>query len=191
MANYSYTTGVSSEPITYSTAKDFLRLNDDSEQTFVTTLIKVAREIIEGQTWRPVIEQEWVLSLDKSELNTLIRNINKAPVISVDSVTYYDTNNTLQTLSTSEWEADVNGNPARFRLKSVPECYDRMGALNINFTCGYTTVPDDLKQAMLLIIGHLYENRQDVVTGTQVNEIPLASRYIMERYRNNFIWINN
>jgi hypothetical protein len=36
---------------------------------------------------------------------------------------------------------------------------------------------------MYLIIGHWYENRQDVVTGTQVNEVPQASQYLMEQYK--------
>jgi uncharacterized phiE125 gp8 family phage protein len=66
-----------------------------------------------------------------------------------------------------------------------------MGALIVNFVCGYTNaaaVPQAIKQAMLLIIGHLYENRSDVLTGTQINEMPLASRYLLEPYRNNFIY---
>jgi hypothetical protein len=49
-------------------------------------------------------------------------------------------------------------------------------------------VPLPIKQAMYLIIGHLYENRQDVVTGTQVHEIPDSSKYLLESYRNNFIF---
>lgn len=191
MANYIYTTGVTTEPITYATAKDWLRLNDDTEQDIVTYLITAVRLVMEGQTWRPMTSQQWTMSLDKWELNTLILNINKAPLQSVDSVTYYDTNNALQTLGTTEWEADINGNPARFRLKTVPSVYDRMGALNINFTCGYVTLPEDLKQAMRMILGHFYENRQTVVTGTQVNEIPMSAQWILERYRNNFIWANN
>lgn len=189
--NYRLVTGPATEPLTYSEVKAFLRLNDDSEQTFVTTLITIARQIVEGQTWRPLISQTWALQFDASELNLFISNINKAPIISIDSVTYYDVNNALQTLSPTLYETDIYGNPARFRLKSIPNVYDRMGALIVNFVCGYTNaaaVPQAIKQAMLLIIGHLYENRQDVVTGTQVNEIPLASRYLLEPYRNNFIY---
>ena len=189
--NYRLVTGPATEPLTYSEAKAFLRLNDDSEQTFVTTLITIARQIVEGQTWRPLISQTWALQFDASELNLFISNINKAPIISIDSVTYYDVNNALQTLSPTLYETDIYGNPARFRLKSIPSVYDRMGALIVNFVCGYTNaaaVPQAIKQAMLLIIGHLYENRQDVVTGTQVNEIPMASRYLLEPYRNNFIY---
>ena len=189
--NYRLVTGPATEPLTYSEVKAFLRLNDDSEQTFVTTLITIARQIVEGQTWRPLISQTWALQFDASELNLFISNINKAPIISIDSVTYYDVNNALQTLSPTLYETDIYGNPARFRLKSIPSVYDRMGALIVNFVCGYTNaaaVPQAIKQAMLLIIGHLYENRQDVVTGTQVNEIPMASRYLLEPYRNNFIY---
>jgi uncharacterized phiE125 gp8 family phage protein len=189
--NYRLVTGPATEPLTYSEVKAFLRLNDDSEQTFVTTLITIARQIVEGQTWRPLISQTWALQFDAFELNLFISNINKAPIISIDSVTYYDVNNALQTLSPSLYETDIYGNPARFRLKSIPSVYDRMGALIVNFVCGYTNaaaVPQAIKQAMLLIIGHLYENRQDVVTGTQVNEIPMASRYLLEPYRNNFIY---
>ena len=189
--NYRLVTGPATEPLTYAEVKAFLRLNDDSEQTFVTTLITTARQIVEGQTWRPLISQSWALQFDKSELTLFISNINKAPIISIDTVSYYDTDNVLQTLSLSLYETDIYGNPARFRLKSIPSVYDRMGALIVNFTCGYTNaaaVPQAIKQAMLLIIGHLYENRQDVVTGTQVNEIPMASRYLLEPYRNNFIY---
>ena len=189
--NYRLVTGPATEPLTYAEVKAFLRLNDDSEQTFVTTLITIARQIVEGQTWRPLISQTWSLQFDKSELTLFISNINKAPIISIDTVSYYDTDNVLQTLSPTLYETDIYGNPARFRLKSIPSVYDRMGALIVNFVCGYTNaaaVPQAIKQAMLLIIGHLYENRQDVVTGTQVNEIPMASRYLLEPYRNNFIY---
>lgn len=189
--NYRLVTGPATEPLTYAEVKAFLRLNDDSEQTFVTTLITIARQIVEGQTWRPLISQSWALQFDKSELTLFISNINKAPIISIDTVSYYDTDNVLQTLSPTLYETDIYGNPARFRLKSIPSVYDRMGALIVNFVCGYTNaaaVPQAIKQAMLLIIGHLYENRSDVLTGTQINEMPLASRYLLEPFRNNFIF---
>ena len=72
--NYRLVTGPATEPLTYSEVKAFLRLNDDSEQTFVTTLITIARQIVEGQTWRPLISQSWALQFDASELNLFISN---------------------------------------------------------------------------------------------------------------------
>jgi hypothetical protein len=49
-------------------------------------------------------------------------------------------------------------------------------------------VPLPIKQAMYLIIGHLYENRQTVMTGTQVHEVPYSAEFLLESYRNNFIF---
>tara|TARA_R110000868_G_scaffold23387_2_gene94415 strand:- start:124 stop:708 length:585 start_codon:yes stop_codon:yes gene_type:complete len=188
--NYRLVTGPSTEPLTYAEAKAYLRLNDDSEQSLVTSLISAARGIVEGQTWRPLISQVWATQLDFSEVNTSVIRINKAPIISIDTITYYDSNNALQTLSASNWESDIYGSPARVRLKTPPIVYERMNALQVNFTAGYANaaaVPNDIKSALYMIIGHLYENRQDVVTGTQVNEIPMASKYLLEPYRNSLL----
>jgi uncharacterized phiE125 gp8 family phage protein len=191
MANYRLVTAPSTEPLTYAEVKAYLRLNGDTEQTFVTSLITVARQYVESQIWRPLISQVWSMNFDFSELNTQVYNINKTPIISVSSVTYYDANNTLQTLSASNYEYDIYGNPGRFRIKSMPQIYDRMNALQVNFTCGYAdaaSVPLPIKQAMYMLIGHYYENRQDVVTGTQVNKIDEASEHLLNPYRNNYIF---
>jgi len=191
MANYRQLTEPATEPLSYSDVKAYLRLNDNSEEAFVTSLITVARQIVEGQIWRPLISQTWAMQFDYSEIGTNIYNINKAPLLSVTDVKYYDEDDTLQTLAASQYEVDIYGSPARFRLINVPKLKDRMNALQLNFTCGYTNaaaVPSPIKQAMYLIIGHLYENRQDVVTGTQVHQIPDSSKYLLEPYRNNFIF---
>jgi uncharacterized phiE125 gp8 family phage protein len=191
MASYRLVTAPSTEPLTYSEVKAYLRLNGDSEEAFVTSLIVVARQYVESQIWRPLISQVQSMNFDKSELTTQVYNINKAPVISINSVTYYDLNNALQTLNASDWESDIYSNPARFRIKTLPQIYDRMNALQVNFTCGYSnaaSVPLPIKQAMLMLIGHYYENRQIVMTGTQVNEVPFAAETLLNPFRNNYIF---
>ena len=191
MPNYRLVTAPASEPLTLTEVKLFLRVDDTTENDLITSLITAARSLVEGHTWMPLISQTWAMQFDKSELNNLIWNVNKAPLSSFSSITYYDSNNDLQTLATTEYETDIYGSPARFRLKSVPVVYDRMNALQVNFVCGYANaaaVPQPIKQAMLMIIGHLYENRQTVITGTQVNEIPMSSEYLLQPYRNNYIF---
>lgn len=191
MPNYRLVTAPSTEPLTLTEVKTYLRVDDTVENDLITSLITVARQAVEGRTWMPLISQTWAMQFDYDELNLLVWNINKAPLISVSSVTYYDSNNDLQTLATTAYESDIYGSPARFRLKSIPTCYQRMNALQVNFVCGYANaaaVPNPIKQAMYMIIGHLYENRQDVITGTQVNDMPQASELLLQPYRNNFIW---
>lgn len=191
MPNYRLVTAPATEPLTLNEVKLFLRVDDTTEDDLITSLITAARGLVEGHTWMPLISQTWAMQFDKDELNLLVWNINKAPLISVSSITYYDSDNNIQTLAASSYEVDIYGSPARFRIKTMPSVYDRMNALQLNFVCGYANaaaVPQPIKQALYMIIGHLYENRQDVITGTQVNEIPMASEYLLQPYRNNFIY---
>lgn len=39
------------------------------------------------------------------------------------------------------------------------------------------------KQAMLLMIGNLYENRESTISGTIITEVPLAYQHLIERDR--------
>jgi uncharacterized phiE125 gp8 family phage protein len=191
MPNYRLVTAPATEPLTLTEAKLHLRVDDSIEDDMITSWIKSARMYVEGETMSPMISQTWAMQFDKSELNLLVWNVNKAPLISFSSVTYYDSNNDLQTLATTAYETDIYGSPARFRLKSVPVVYDRMNALQLNFVCGYANaaaVPQPLISAVKLMLGHLYENRQQVVTGTQVNRLEDAISSLIAPYRNNFIY---
>ena len=38
-------------------------------------------------------------------------------------------------------------------------------------------------QAVYLTIGHWYENRQSVIVGRQVNEMPMTSKYLLDQYK--------
>jgi hypothetical protein len=44
-------------------------------------------------------------------------------------------------------------------------------------------VTDAVIAAMLLILGHLYMNREDVVIGVAPAELPMSSRYLLAPYR--------
>ena len=42
---------------------------------------------------------------------------------------------------------------------------------------------DAIRAAILLILGHLYANREEVVTGTIATELPMTSRHLLQPYR--------
>jgi len=45
-------------------------------------------------------------------------------------------------------------------------------------------IPRMLRQAMLLILGHFYNNRESTVMGVNVTEIPLGFKYLISPYKN-------
>ena len=186
MASYKLITGPATEPLTLAEAKLYLRVDSDSEDDLITALIKAARLQVENKTYRMLISQTWDLILDKSDIGDGELLIYKQPITAISSVKYYDINNTEQTLSSTAYQTEVNSNPAKVNIISMPSIYNRLGAVTIRFVAGYANagaVPQDIKQAMYFLIGHLYENRQAVVTGTQVNEMPMSVEYLLEPYR--------
>lgn len=187
MAQYKLVTGPSSEPITLAEAKLYLRVDDSTEDALITAIITAARRKFENDTYHYLMPQTWELYLNQNEINAEQISINKSDITAISSVKYYDQSNTQQTLSTSDYQTAIQGRPYSIQLTTVPQVYNRLEAMVIRFTLGYTNaaaVPEDIKTAIKTLIGTLYENRQTIVTGTQVNEVPDTYKFIMENYRN-------
>ena len=46
-----------------------------------------------------------------------------------------------------------------------------------------TNIPEQIKSAIKLTIGHLYKHREDVVVGAGGSELPLGSKYLLDFYK--------
>ena len=53
----------------------------------------------------------------------------------------------------------------------------------IEFNAGYTALPVVVKQAVLVMINTQFNNRDDVVVGQTVNEMPRTSRDLLDRVK--------
>jgi len=89
-------------------------------------------------------------------------------VSSITSITYYDGANALQTLSSADYYYSVYEEPLKILpTDSWPETYDdRFNAVIVEFVTGYTspdTCPDALKHAVKLLLGDMYNNRQNIL----------------------------
>ena len=187
MAQYKLVTGPSSEPITLAEAKLYLRVDDSTEDALITAIITAARRKFENDTYHYLMPQTWELYLNQNEINAEQISINKSDIPAISSVKYYDQSHTHPTLSANDYHTAIQGRPYSIQLTTVPQVYNRLEAMVIRFTLGYTNaaaVPEDIKTAIKTLIGTLYENRQTIVTGTQVNEVPDTYKFIMENYRN-------
>ena len=110
------------------------------------------------------------------------------PVNSIASVTYTDTANQTATLPTAKYWFDIKTKSARITWDNVPDLYDdTFNAVQINMNVGYAEadIPQPLIHAIRLLVGHLYENRQEVVAGGgTVRELPLGIHSLVSPYRN-------
>ena len=110
------------------------------------------------------------------------------PVNSITSVTYTDTSNTTQTLNAANYWFDIKTKSARITFDNAPDLYDdTFHAVQINMNLGYAEadVPQPMLHAIRLLVGHLYENRQQVISGGNViRELPLGIHALVSPYRN-------
>jgi hypothetical protein len=67
-------------------------------------------------------------------------------------------------------------------MKSASSHVEVLNQYRLTFKTQTQTVPEYVYQAALMIIGHYYENRQDVGK-ERIFEVPMNSRYLLDRYR--------
>lgn len=153
----------------------------------LTRLIQQATDFVEGPTGKLLAlnEQTWEMRLDRF---CPYIQIPIWPIISVDQIQYVDLDGATQTLDAAVWEADVYDNPAMIRARSersFPGTKWQFNAVTITFTAGWPAdpgVPEDLKGALLLLIGHWFDNREDSIVGTIVSKTPKGFDSIIEKY---------
>ena len=172
---------------TTAEAKDFLKVDTTADDTLIDNLIKAATQSCEEYTNQYFID---TLVTQYSDNWLEFYRLYKSPVSSIATIKYYDTNDSLQTLDSSNYILDDASKPARIGLAvngELPTLADRINAVAVQYTVGYgaasTAVPDGIKQAVLLTIGNWYENRQTVITGRTATELPLSSQYLLNQYK--------
>lgn len=170
--------------VSLAEAKEHLRVDHSNDDTYITTLIDVATDVVESFTRTKLITQRWNIYFDQFPPYI---DLQIGIVKQVLSVRYYDQDNVLQTLPTTDYDVDINVKPGRIYEatgKSFPQTYERANAVVVTFEVGVTEIlPSAFKAAMLIIIGRYYENRQDVFVGTQVNELPSLVEHLLTPYR--------
>jgi len=180
------------EPVTAAEAKLHCRIDaaEHAEDTYVGTLITAARQYAETFTRRALVQQTWKYQLDEFPADDEPIQIPLPPLSSVSWVKYYDSAGTYTTLSDSSYVVDIDVEPGRIGLASGcswPDVYDQVGALEIQFVAGYgsasASVPAAIRQAMLLLIAHWYEHREEVVIGAVPAIVSTAAVTLLRAHR--------
>lgn len=184
------TTDATAEPVTLEEFVAHLRATDD-DQGLIEGYALAARHKVESDTGRALLTQTWTMTLDKVPANRGAILLPIGPVASVTSVTSYSTADASSTVATSVYRVDTSSLPARIVLKdgqNWPSDLRPENALSILFVAGYgasaSSIADQqLVQAVRLLVGHWYANRETILTGTIAQEIQLTYRALTEPLR--------
>jgi len=176
------------EPITIDEAKKHLRIFEDIEENeYLLGLIRSARQYIETYCGISIISRTWELYLDA--FPSCIE-IPEPRLIDVISITYSDTTGTEQTLAPTNYR--VSGKRKYARIfesagSTWPDTENFEDAVTVQFTAGFGAtredVPEAIKQAIKLLIGHWYENRGSQIIGVSAGSMAFAVDAILSPYR--------
>jgi uncharacterized phiE125 gp8 family phage protein len=169
------------EPVTLDEAKLWCRIedDDDSQDAMLLLLIYAARERAEAITARAFARRTFELSMDAFPEGSEPIEIQKSPIVSVESVTYATADGDVAIGgSPSEFLVEVRGDKLPGRLmplygSSWPTATPEAGSVRIRFTAGYAPgkIPRRVRLWMQQRISSWYEFREHIVAGS-ANALP-------------------
>jgi uncharacterized phiE125 gp8 family phage protein len=175
------------EPITLEKAKIHLRVTSTDDDNYITALIIVARQMVEKHTRQIWTDATFDIYYDAFPSTDTITIPDITNIQLVSSVQYQDENDVTQTWSSANYYTALDTVPARIVKKTnsdFPSTSNAPGAVKVKVRTDAPVggVPKPIIQAMYLLIGHFYENRQEVVDRIQY-QMPNACEFLLSPYR--------
>lgn len=169
--------------VTLLEAKAHLRVLHTTDDAYIQDLVDAAIAQSEEITSRNLLEMVNVFYLDGFVKSF---ELPKSPLMAVDSIVYvpYGESNYV-TLPISAYEVSKSREPARVRFLEGFNVANISDAIKVTYRAGYApdAVPKSIKQWILMRAATMYENREEVVTGT-ISEIRSEyNDFLISKYR--------
>jgi uncharacterized phiE125 gp8 family phage protein len=177
------------EPITLADAKLHLRVDSNTEDALIASLILTSRMHIEATLDLALITQSWSYFTDAWPADPVMR-LPMRPVQAITALRQYAADGSYETIAPNRYILDGTGPPARLVRRDAPSFVKPGRAANgieIAFTAGYgntaADVPAAIRQSILLLVAHWYDNRDVASASTQPAGIPALITDLLNPYR--------
>lgn len=149
--------------------RTYLRVDDTSLDTVISSLIVAARLYCEAFQNRTYVTQTWEWTLDSFPNMPL--KLPNPPLQSVSNITYTDKDGVQTTWDVSNYIVDTSSEPGRITFSYGNQWPDvtlqPVNGFKIQFISGYgdaTAVPENVKNAIKIYVAHRFENpeQQDI-----------------------------
>jgi len=178
------------EPLTLIAAKLYLKVDTADDDVLITEQIKAVRQDVETILGCSLITQTWDYYQDFFT-DPIVPNLY--PIQSVSWVKYQDDDNVTQTVTATDYNLFINSIPAQIKPVSTATwttAGDYPAAVNVRLVTGFgaaaADIPDleTILRAMKLILGDVYENRENVQPShSTVKLIPACAKNILMSLR--------
>jgi uncharacterized phiE125 gp8 family phage protein len=161
------------------TLKAHTRAND-FDDSLLSAYLSAAMAYAQHYTGTAIGGQEVELVLDAFPDGAI--SLPLAPAQSVISIIYVDQSALEQTLSSLLYTLDNYG-LSHWVLPAAaidwPDTYEAANVVRVRYMAGGTTLDPAVKAALMLLVGHLYENRQEA-TEKKLSSVPLGVNALLD-----------
>ena len=188
------------EPVTLQEVKEYLRVEDSTDERNIRPLIETARRFAEEHLGRALVSTTYTQYYDCYDdmsdplwegtrtgpyinyyKNYLV--LGKGPVSSVTHIKTYDDDATATTMASSKYYVDKAREPSRIVLRTgetFPTSLRVANGIEVEYVAGYSSIysiPEPIRMGILQHIAHLYEHRGDMYEAKNAYPPMLRSLY--------------
>ena len=162
------TTAPASEPISVADAKTYLNVTTTLHNALITNIVSAARVMYEQYTDTAVISQTITQVWDYTPCKEFELGVSPLITSTLPVLSYTDTNGSYQTYDATNYTLDSVSTLPRLVKKTTanwPSTGDFPNRWRCVYLAGYAvaaSVPEDISSSILLMVGFLYENREDM-----------------------------
>lgn len=183
------TTEPAVEPVSVSEAKQHIRVDTDTDDSYIGALITAARQWAEAYTDRTFVHTQWTMKMDTFpwEIELPRPPMSSSGTTTATSITYtISDSQTTATLSTDSYRVDRDSTPGVIRNLyggSWPSHLADQNSVSVTWWGGYGSAGSDcpaaVRHAILMIVGHLYERRL-AADSLASNEVPFGVKALLD-----------
>lgn len=163
------------EPITLQEAKLYLKISDNSFDDRINLLIKTSRINCENITGRDITIKSYKALINGFSYSVKLK---KSKLQAIQNIKYYK-NKELVTLDSSRYYIYESNDYSSVQFNDYIITDNIKQAIRIEFTAGYVTIPEVLKQGMLANIAFLFNNYGDCDMIQKKLHLDLYRQYII------------
>lgn len=184
----------SEEAVTLAQMKMHLQEVRSDQDTLIQSINAAARQWIEERIGRTLMDTTYELSFEEYPQAWSRIELRKPPIIEIDTFSYTDSNGNVQEIADDQFV--LAGGLAPFISPAYgiawPATRSQVGSLKVRYRAGYAQagspdqrhlIPQPLIAAIKLLAAHLFENREAVVAGTTITEVPFTVEALCKPYR--------
>jgi uncharacterized phiE125 gp8 family phage protein len=169
------------KPVSLDEVKRNCNIDHGDDDALIDGYIDAAVALLDGYggtVGQALVNQSWAVSMPGFCGRM---RLPVGPLVSVTSIQYYNSSNVQATASSALYAAHSDALGPYITLKSGqswPTVYGRDDAVTVTWVAGHgaaaADVPASIRQAMLLLVGHWYQNREAVNIGNITSALPFS-----------------